>query len=206
MPVKMAIKFKVLLGCLVYLAQPVLAIGYFPADAAAIELLWQGHTEKSPEIISAILQTSEEAESVPTKASLRKEVLSKFKILSFLGIKVGRTSSRDLAFSNITDFPQLRQGASATAARQRADRKCRGFLTKQSRTLISEWHEYEVLVLRKAESKSDKERLEELRTSLIAMCGEESLKQAESKMLLYGPIEVDLIVKSKPGEFPYYAG
>lgn len=158
MPVKIATKFIVALGCLVYLAQPVLAIGYFPAHAAAIELLWQGHTEKSPEIIAAILSMSEESESVPTKASLRKEILSKFRILSFLGIKVGRTSSRDLAFSNITDFPQLRQGESATAARQWADRKCRDFLTKQSRTLISEWHEY------------------------------------------------DLIVKSKPGEFPYYAG
>ncbi|MDQ5934653.1 MAG: hypothetical protein QG574_1959 [Cyanobacteriota bacterium erpe_2018_sw_21hr_WHONDRS-SW48-000092_B_bin.40] len=45
--VKIAATFIVVLGCLALLAQPVLAIGYSPADAVAIELLWQGHTEKS---------------------------------------------------------------------------------------------------------------------------------------------------------------
>lgn len=56
--VKIATKFVVLLGCLVYLAQPVLAIGYFPAE----------------------------------------------------------TSSQNLAFSNITDFPLPGQGTNAGIA------------------------------------------------------------------------------------------
>ena len=204
--VKIATTFMVVFGCLVYLAQPVLAIGYFPADAAAIELLWQGHVAKSPEINAAILSMSEEAKAVTTKARLEKENLSKFEILPFLGIKVGITSSRNLANSNITDFPGIVLGASTTTARQWADMKCRGLLAKHAGTIISDWHEYEVLVLRKTESKSDKERLEELRASLISVCGGESLRQAEVKMLLYGPIELDLIIKSKPGEFPYYSG
>jgi hypothetical protein len=166
---------------------------HLPADAGAIEQLWQGLAAKSIQVRSTICLLGSNG-----KVENSDAIVDQFRLLPFLDTTT-EVQQANSPFHGLTDLPERGiQNAGISNLLESKTRERQGFLQVQGKDLIKLWRLYERKLLTPAADKTQlsTDEISTFRTGLVEKSGEHAVQSAEAFVSRYTPQERAEILKN----------